>query len=212
MKMLQIEGMRLLIICVGEALDSLKYQHANYTAWLNGTESNFTMVRYCHKIHCKGLMYFLKPPEDPTLSPFVHSLLPTPHRFDGQDSYYRNISGFLNGPSKFHNLISLHDVSLATSNETTSPSWYPFADQFLKHAQINATEVAERKGSYNWTGIDKITITIMEFRHGNTPDSIQSPEALTLLHVCTTGGISTAVYDCVIREKLNSTMQTRTQS
>ena len=28
-----------------DSLESLKYQLSNYTAWMNGTESNFTMVR-----------------------------------------------------------------------------------------------------------------------------------------------------------------------
>ena len=129
-------------------------------------------------------MYLLKPPEDPTLSPLVHSLLPTPPRFEGYNSYYHNVSGFLNGPSKFYNLTSLHNASLPTSNESVLPSWYPFADQFSKHAQINATEVAERVGAYNWTGIDKITITIMEFRREDNVESPRSTKMLTLLHVC----------------------------
>lgn len=39
-----VVAMSLTISVLGEALESLKYQQANYTAWLNGTESNFTMV------------------------------------------------------------------------------------------------------------------------------------------------------------------------
>jgi len=34
----------LIYIALGDALESMKFQRANYTAWLNGTESNFTMV------------------------------------------------------------------------------------------------------------------------------------------------------------------------
>ena len=29
-----------------DALQSLQWQYSNYTAWINGTESNFTLVRY----------------------------------------------------------------------------------------------------------------------------------------------------------------------
>lgn len=28
-----------------DALQELTYQHSNFTAWMNGTESNFTLVR-----------------------------------------------------------------------------------------------------------------------------------------------------------------------
>ncbi|KAF8508917.1 hypothetical protein JB92DRAFT_2950348 [Gautieria morchelliformis] len=148
-----------------EALESLKYQQTNYTAWLNGTESNFTM-----------------PSEDHTLSPLVHSLLPAPLKLDGKTSYYHNVSGFINGHSKFYNLTSLHDTSLPTSNESVLPYWYPLADQFLEHARLNATEAAERAGTYNWTGINKISLTIMEFRREDDTDLLRSAEELNLLH------------------------------
>ncbi|KAF8586058.1 hypothetical protein K439DRAFT_1409339 [Ramaria rubella] len=144
-----------------ESLVSLKHQQANYTAWLNGSDSNFAM-----------------PPEDSTFTPFVHSLLPTPLFFDGQNSYYHNISGFLNGRSKFYNLTALPSAS----NESESTPWYPFADPLLKHAKFNTTQAAERIGTFNWTGIDKVTITVLELQREDDIEDFQPTEELNLMH------------------------------
>ncbi|KAF8507963.1 hypothetical protein BU17DRAFT_57057, partial [Hysterangium stoloniferum] len=149
-----------------DALQSLKYQKSNYTAWLNGTESNFSM-----------------PSQDPTLLPLVHSLIPTPVVLDSHSSYYRNVSGFFSGPSKFHNLTALNTMSFPTSNLSESPAWLPFSKQFLEHDQVNAINAWERSGAFNWTHVRKIVVTILERRDkGTINNSTESSEDLVLLH------------------------------
>lgn len=41
-----------------EALEGLTWQHGNYTAWRNGTESNFTLVSPDHSMHCDRLTLY----------------------------------------------------------------------------------------------------------------------------------------------------------
>lgn len=55
-----------------EALQSLTYQLSNYSAWMNGTISNFTLVRL---IHCEVLVGELTCPSSPRqIRPCLHYL------------------------------------------------------------------------------------------------------------------------------------------
>lgn len=125
-----------------------------------------------------------QPPEDPTLTPLIHSLIPTPI-LDGHTSYYHNISGFLSGPSQIHNLTTLPEISTDfNASESSKTFWHPLAEKFITDADMNATEVAERIGIYNWTGIDKATLSLLELQHdGDENHAFDSPEELILMHV-----------------------------
>ncbi|KAF8320079.1 hypothetical protein DL93DRAFT_2153098 [Clavulina sp. PMI_390] len=77
-------------IRIESVLDPLRYQLSNYTAWLNGTESNFTQVTL-----------------PPTVNPLVQAVLPQYPPLDPKEaSYYTNLTGFLQGEARFYNLSS----------------------------------------------------------------------------------------------------------
>ncbi|TCD68657.1 hypothetical protein EIP91_010178 [Steccherinum ochraceum] len=130
-----------------EALQSLNWSLGNYSAWLNGTSPSYSNTT----------VYALN---DTTTLPLVESLMPFGTQLDPyRESYYSNLTGFWKGDLEFYNLTAL-------SNETTSTSltpWRTLADQFMASANMtNATEVAERIGSWNWTASHKFTMSIRD--------------------------------------------------
>ncbi|KIJ55286.1 hypothetical protein M422DRAFT_774359 [Sphaerobolus stellatus SS14] len=143
-----------------DALESLKYQQSNYTAWFNGTESNFSM-----------------PEEDPTVVPFLHSLVPIPTVSSEYATYYHNVSGFFNGPARFHNLTTLNEEP---SNTSESLPWAPLAREFIRHADFNLSEIYNRSKDFQWHKIRKFTISMLELEPRHDMESI--PEELVLLH------------------------------
>ncbi|QRV90192.1 DSC E3 ubiquitin ligase complex subunit 1 [Ceratobasidium sp. AG-Ba] len=120
-----------------DTLRSLEYQQGNYTAWLNGTASNFTL-------------------EDTTnlTSPIVNALIPKRAPIDpSQESYYTNITGFINGPASFYNLSNPR-----SSND--SWNWDHTAKPLV--SSLNQTKVRSRLGEFDWLGIDKIAGNVRE--------------------------------------------------
>ncbi|KAF4593156.1 hypothetical protein EYR38_008868 [Pleurotus pulmonarius] len=120
-----------------DALRSLSYQLSNFTAWRNGTESDFSL-----------------PSTDITAQPLVDSFL---HYGQLQDpsraSYHPNITGFLRGEGSAHNITLL---SLASE---TVP-WKSLAVEYT--SDLNITEASERAGSWNWTASDKVALSLVE--------------------------------------------------
>ncbi|EJF60599.1 hypothetical protein BD309DRAFT_958957 [Dichomitus squalens] len=116
-------------------LQSLNWQLGNFSAWLNGTESNFTL-----------------PVEDPNTTPLVAAFLPFGLELDPkQGSYYSNLTGFWHGDLQLHNLTSLN------ATEKTSP-WRHLAEQWM--LTTNLSEIPERLGSWNWTRSNKVTLNV----------------------------------------------------
>ncbi|TBU30076.1 hypothetical protein BD311DRAFT_755258 [Dichomitus squalens] len=116
-------------------LQSLNWQLGNFSAWLNGTESNFTL-----------------PVEDPNTTPLVAAFLPFGLELDPkQGSYYSNLTGFWHGDLQLHNLTSLN------ATEQTSP-WRHLAEQWM--LTTNLSEIPERLGSWNWTRSNKVTLNV----------------------------------------------------
>ncbi|CAE6460819.1 unnamed protein product [Rhizoctonia solani] len=146
-----------------DALRTLEYQQGNYTAWLNGTASNFTL-------------------EDTTnvTSPIVDALLPARLPIDSsknsyytnitglpidssKNSYYTNITGFVNGPAKF---VNLTDPS--PSNYTGN--WNKTVGPLV--SGLNYTKVNASLGDFHWAEIDKIAGNVRELRiNQSTPYS-----------------------------------------
>ncbi|KAG8703441.1 hypothetical protein FRC09_004157, partial [Ceratobasidium sp. 395] len=126
-----------------DTLRSLEYQQSNYTAWLNRTASNFTL-------------------EDTTnlTSPIVDALL---HKWSiidtSKQSYYTNITGFINGPASFYNLSNPH-----SANSTWN--WNSTAGPLVMG--LNQTKVRSRLGEFDWLGIDKIAGNVREQRLNDT--------------------------------------------
>ncbi|KAH7341622.1 hypothetical protein B0J17DRAFT_647309 [Rhizoctonia solani] len=130
-----------------DALRTLEYQQGNYTAWLNGTASNFTL-------------------EDTTnvTSPIVDALLPARLPIDSsKNSYFTNITGFVNGPATFFNL-----TDPSPSNYTWN--WDKSAGPLV--SGLNYTKVNASLGDFHWSGIDKIAGNVRELRiNQSTPYS-----------------------------------------
>ncbi|KAJ8489989.1 hypothetical protein ONZ51_g2566 [Trametes cubensis] len=116
-------------------LHSLNHQLSNYSAWLNGTSSNFSL-----------------PVEDPNTMPLVQAFLGFGPELDpNQGSYYSNITGFWHGDLHFHNLTSLN------ASEAASP-WRHLSEQFILPTNLSA--VPELLGPWNWTRSNKLAVSV----------------------------------------------------
>ncbi|KAF8159628.1 hypothetical protein B0H34DRAFT_704239 [Crassisporium funariophilum] len=142
-----------------DALQSLTYQLSNYTAWLNGTDSNFTV-----------------PVQDPTLSPLLDafqlqgSILDPVHH-----SYYSNITGFIHGNAKLSN------ITLPTLTHNDTIHWRQQAEQYM--IGVNTTTLPERLGSWNWTASTKVALSVVEKKPlGGTEQHMHPSSPITLVH------------------------------
>jgi len=117
-----------------DAIQALGYQLGNYSAWLNGTASNFTL-----------------PARNDYLDPLVSNFITFGSNLEPwKASYYSNVSALFRGDVAFYNLTT-------ASNDTTV-TWHSTAHNFMNGA--NLTAIPERLGSWNWTNTDKIGIKI----------------------------------------------------
>ncbi|EMD38757.1 hypothetical protein CERSUDRAFT_92794 [Gelatoporia subvermispora B] len=118
------------------ALDALGWQLGNYSAWLNGTASNFSL-----------------PVDHPVTIPLVSNFMTFGSTLDPlKASYYTNITGFWHGDVRLHNLTSAANTSNGTE------AWRPFADELLTGA--NETELGERGAEWNWDTTGTISISV----------------------------------------------------
>ncbi|KAJ7581470.1 hypothetical protein C8J56DRAFT_960123 [Mycena floridula] len=135
----------------GEFIAKHKYQHgllsltsqlSNFTAWMNGTESNFTL-----------------PQPDPNVLPLVRSLIPDGFKLDPlKASYYSNITGFIHGAAHFHNIS---EAALPTLNH--SLPWKSAAELYMNGSNTtNMMEPLERIGSWNWTASEQVSLSVVE--------------------------------------------------
>ncbi|KAI0763836.1 hypothetical protein BD413DRAFT_483618 [Trametes elegans] len=130
-----------------DGLQSLNHQLSNYSAWLNGTSSNFSL-----------------PVQDPNTIPFAESFMTFGSELDPKlGSYYSNMTGFWHGGLQPHNLTSLNASEAASS-------WRHLSEQFM--LQTNLTEIFELLGPWNWTRSNKLSLSagdkLVPFEHGGT--------------------------------------------
>ncbi|KAI1782212.1 hypothetical protein LXA43DRAFT_932813 [Ganoderma leucocontextum] len=120
-------------------LQSLNWQLGNFSASLNGTDSNFTL-----------------PVQDPNTMPLVSAFLPFGVELDPKrGSYYSNMTGFWHGDLRLHNLTALN------ATEQVAP-WRPLSEQWMLAA--NLTAIPERLGPWNWTRSNKVTLNVGDKR------------------------------------------------
>lgn len=136
-----------------DAIRALGYQLSNYSAWLNGTTTNFTLVRGSKSSLC--LMFLILPSSQPErnvhLEPLVSKILPIPHQLDPLlGSYYSNTSGLFRGDVRYYNLSSIPYNSNVT--------WKPIADRVMENANLSA--IPERLGSWNWSAADTVAFRV----------------------------------------------------
>ncbi|EGO20800.1 hypothetical protein SERLADRAFT_442156 [Serpula lacrymans var. lacrymans S7.9] len=122
-----------------DALQSLNYQMSNFTAWMNGTESNFTLSA-----------------PDSSVAPLLQSFMTFGSQLDpSHSSYFPNVTGFIRGDVNYHNVTP---PSLSHPN-TSDLAWASLARTYM--ADPNMTEVLQKIGPWNWSGSEKISWSLM---------------------------------------------------
>jgi hypothetical protein len=93
-------------------------------------------------------------PDRKAATPLVESFLSFGSHLNPQwASYFPNVTGFAHGEIDFFNITS---PSLASTNFP----WKTHADTFMN--DTNVTELVTHFGSWNWTGSDKVSWSIMD--------------------------------------------------
>ncbi|KAF6761571.1 hypothetical protein DFP72DRAFT_1041797 [Ephemerocybe angulata] len=141
-----------------DALQNLTWQLGNYSAWMNGTESNFTI-----------------PDRDSTLSPLLDSFKLQGVELDPfENSYYSNVTGFIHGTTQFHNITP----PALTANH--SLPWMPIAENYTQG--LNMTEVLGKLGAWNWTATGKVALSVVEKKPLGVDGNLMSKSKLALVH------------------------------
>ncbi|KAJ7115923.1 hypothetical protein C8R44DRAFT_880324 [Mycena epipterygia] len=136
-----------------DALQTLTYQLSNYTAWINGTYSNFTV-----------------PDQDATVPPLLQSFKIEGGLLDPFDSsYYSNTTGTFHGDTKFYN------VTPPSLNHSVA-EWSPLAEKYMVDA--NMSLILEKTGSWNWSASDKVALSLVE----KQPSFTNASEKVALIH------------------------------
>ena len=162
-----------------DALQSLTYQLSNYTSWMNGNSSNFTMVWSCFFVELRMelvLTSALQPRRDTT----VPTLLETFHVQGGpldpnQESYYSNITGFIHGNAVFTN------ITLPALQDNHTVPWKHHAERFMK--DVNTTGMGVRLGSWAWNTSTKLSLSVVEKHTLESQQPSSKSPLVTLIHV-----------------------------
>jgi hypothetical protein len=136
---------------IESTLQSLTYQSSNFSSWINGTSTNFTLV--CFILSCRKInINVVQPPADTSVAPLIDALLPSMEPLDPQIwSYYHNLTGFLRSQATFYNL-----------SNTVPPYWAPRAKSFFDIANVNETQLIADIGEWKWQNTENLTITILD--------------------------------------------------
>ncbi|KDR80565.1 hypothetical protein GALMADRAFT_61277 [Galerina marginata CBS 339.88] len=141
-----------------DALRSLSYQLSNYTSWMNGTASNFTL-----------------PETDSTLPALLDIFHIKGSLLDpSRESYYSNITGFIHGDSEFTN-ITLPSLEL---NDTIP--WRQEAQNIM--AGLNTTNITEKLGSWNWNTSTKVALSVVEKKPLGMDQTPMVSSSIALVH------------------------------
>ncbi|KAF9219800.1 hypothetical protein BS17DRAFT_788799 [Gyrodon lividus] len=137
-----------------DALQSMNYQLSNFTAWMNGETSNFTM-----------------PDRQPAITPLAQSFMNFGARLNPlHASYFPNTTGFIRGDLDFYNITP-------SSLDPTSFSWKPYAQSYM--SDTNMTELVGNLGSWNWSAVDKLSWSVIDRAPINADDV---SERIAMIH------------------------------
>ncbi|KAH6915843.1 hypothetical protein BKA70DRAFT_1139716 [Coprinopsis sp. MPI-PUGE-AT-0042] len=140
-----------------DALKALTWQLSNYTAWMNGTESNFTV-----------------PERDSAVGPLLDAFNVQGHELNpSESSYYLNITGFLHGNSQFYNLSSP-----VTLNDTLP--WKSLAEKYTEG--LNVTRAGEMWGEWNWNASTRAALSVVEKKPLGMDEKPVTESDLALVH------------------------------
>ncbi|KAF9244652.1 hypothetical protein BU15DRAFT_41826 [Melanogaster broomeanus] len=119
-----------------DTLQSMNHQLSNFTAWLNGESSNFTM------------------PNRPAITPLAQSFIGFGTRQDPlRASYFPNTTGFIRGDLDFYNITP-------SNLGPTSYPWKPYAQSYM--SDTNMTDLIGNLGSWNWSAVDKLSWSVID--------------------------------------------------
>ncbi|KAJ4470118.1 hypothetical protein J3R30DRAFT_1227234 [Lentinula aciculospora] len=145
-----------------EALQKLTYQKSNFTAWMNGSATNFSL-----------------PEQNVSALPLLETLLPSNGSVNpAYSSYYPNITGFIHGDLRLYNITPSF-----LANSTESYSWKPVIQDYMKDFNDNMTEVSEKMGAWNWSAPQKVAFSVVEkttLRSANSSTDVA--EHVALIH------------------------------
>lgn len=151
---------RTLVPSVPEStMTRMRYRISNYSAWLNHTESNFSQVSISSSVTIRiNLMYLtrcLQTIEPTAIPPLIQTILPHYPPLDVEtSSYYSNITGFLSGGVKVHNL--------STPISGLRKEWIPYIESFAQG--LNHSDAAERTAPWrNWNLASKTLSNVREY-------------------------------------------------
>ncbi|KAG6900331.1 hypothetical protein C0993_012528 [Termitomyces sp. T159_Od127] len=121
-----------------QALTSLTYQLGNYTAWMNGTNPDFSV-----------------PDRDPTFEVLLDDFDIKGSYLDPQEaSYYSNVTGFVHAAAHYHNI-----TPTALLENITAP-WNSHAQLYMDG--VNETAIVEALQGWNWAATDKMALSVVE--------------------------------------------------
>lgn len=101
------------------------------------------------------------------------------HLNPSEAAYYTNITGFIRGDISFHNITPSF---LANSTQQHYPTvWKPFAERFMNGS--NMTEAVEKSGTWNWTGSDKVALSVVEKSPVPSGENLNITEEIVVVHV-----------------------------
>ncbi|KIJ65119.1 hypothetical protein HYDPIDRAFT_175153 [Hydnomerulius pinastri MD-312] len=120
-----------------DELQYLNYQFSNFTAWMTGESSNFTM-----------------PDRQPFITPLVESFMNFGTRLDPfHASYFPNTTGFIRGDLDFYNITP-------PSMDPINVPWKPYAQSYME--KTNMTQLIDNLGSWNWSASDKLSWSVID--------------------------------------------------
>ncbi|KAG6374644.1 hypothetical protein JVT61DRAFT_4009 [Boletus reticuloceps] len=120
-----------------DQLQVMNDQLSNYTAWLNGESSNFTM-----------------PESRPALPLLAQSFVPYGPRIGPlRGTYYMNTTGFIRGSLDFYNITP-------SGLESSDVPWKSHAQSLM--SDVNMTELNDRLGSWNWSGATNLSWSVVD--------------------------------------------------
>ncbi|KAF5350946.1 hypothetical protein D9757_013733 [Collybiopsis confluens] len=137
-----------------EALQRMVWQSENYTAWLGGGISNFSL-----------------PDRNSTalalLKPVLTHLLPSNGTVNpAYKSYYTNITGFIPSISfAFNAHVHANETTVQSDTHSESESQtqtQPELQSGIQTLTQNMTKVLETLGSWNWSAPDKVAFSVVE--------------------------------------------------
>ncbi|TEB33129.1 hypothetical protein FA13DRAFT_1627277 [Coprinellus micaceus] len=138
-----------------DALEGLTWQLGNYTAWRNGTGSNFTL-----------------PERDPSIPPLLDLFGLRGTELDPfRSSYYPNVTGFIHGASQFYNISPPVNDSIP---------WKSLAEAYTD--RINMTSAIEQLSGWNWNSTKKVALSLVEKKPVGADGKVLSSSGLALVH------------------------------